>query len=190
MSDFYSSQNSEVKTIQERCREYYALEDFVVIMNVDVKPFQYMVQRPENVIINQPNSVTKELYYKKDPEVITLQPGQTRLVPAYEADIMIKALIDAIVMGKRRIAFNRARSEGMTEDQISALSQTLEHPMDPTTQNKYIREIFQGKQDLLNSYNQQASAPVQSAAEKDLELDEPTTETIRRSPGRPKKQVA
>lgn len=174
---FYDNDNMDQKTMYERCREYYAPEEFVVVMNIDIIPFTYVIQRPENVTIHQPSQVTKELYYTKDPDVITLQPGQTRMVPAYEADAVIKQLVDNIVMR------NRAK----------IIDETGKNPQestkDPTTQHKYIKQIYQGKRDFMNEYNQQVNAPAEldNQIEKELTND---LDPITRGPGRPKKQIA
>ena len=154
---FYDNQDGSMKTMHERCREYYAPEEFVVVMNIDTEPFTYMQQRPENVQINNPSAMTKELYYLKDPDVITLTPGQTRMVPAYEADNFIKQLTDKMVLRNRQKVI-----EGGNNPSESA--------MDPQTQHKYIQAIFQGKKDFMNEYNQQVSMPVQQANQIEREL--------------------
>lgn len=157
---YYDNLDMNVKTIVERCREYYNPEDFVVIMNVDSKALTYTIQRPENVLIHQPSQVTKELYYTKDPDTIIVQPGQTRLVPAYEADHFIKQLTDIIVIR------NRAKI-------IETGLNPTESAMDPAVQHKYIKQIFQGKRDFMNEYNQQLQAQesARALANKDLEDD-------------------
>lgn len=177
MSSYYDNLNMDVKTMPERLREYYEPGDFVIVMNIDTKPFSYICQREENIRIHQPTSVTKELYYDKDPDNITLAPGETRLCPAYEADIMIKQLIDTIVLA------NRAKV-------AAGGSNPTESAMDPSVQHKYIKQIFQGKRDFMNEYNQQLSKDSDSRtqAEKDLE-DAPVEPTVRRGPGRPKAET-
>lgn len=139
---FYDQVNMEIKTVHERCRDYYQPEDFVIVENIDAEPLTYTIQRPENVSIHQPSPVEKELYYTKDPDTVTLKPGQSRLVPAYEADWMIKCLIDKLVLRRRA----QAQSRGETP---------AESAMDPTTQHRYIRLIFKGKRDFVNEYNGQ-----------------------------------
>jgi hypothetical protein len=142
---FYDNVDMNVKTMYERCREYYNPEDFVIIMNIDTQPFTYQVQRPENVQILNPSAVTKELYYTKDPEIITLEPGQTRLAPAYEADYFIKQLTDKIILRNR----GQIIAEGKVPQESAA---------DPVTQHKYIQKIFQGKKDFMADYNRQMTA--------------------------------
>jgi hypothetical protein len=129
----------EVKTVQERCREYYKMGKFVVVMNIDTQPFVYQVQRVENQMVTD-DGVSQTTTNLKNPERITLQPGQTRLVPAYEADLMIKALIDKIVYSNRRADEADGRSP-------------RESVMDPQTQHKYIKQIYQGTKDFFAEYN-------------------------------------
>lgn len=180
---FYNADNMDQKTMFERCREYYNPEDFVVVMNVDVEPFTYVQQRPENVKIHQPSQVTKEVYYTKDPDVITINPGQTRMVPAYEADNFIKLLTDKMVL--------RGRAKYIAETGENPKESTS----DPATQHKYIKMIYQGKKDFMAEYNQQTqqieSVNSELKSELESELDsEPVTSETPRGPGRPKKQVA
>jgi hypothetical protein len=157
---FYDSQDDSIKTVHERCREYYSPAEFVVVMNIDTEPFTYTIQRPENVTIHQPSPVEKELYYLKDPDTITLQPGQTRMVPAYEADHIIKQLMDRIVLRRR----GKVIEDGGTPK---------ESVMDPATQRKYITQIYQGKRDFMSEYNDSRNAEEKSkeAIEKALEDD-------------------
>jgi hypothetical protein len=176
MPNYYDTANNDVKTMVERCRDYYAPEDFVIVMNIDTKPFTYDIQRPENVIINQTSSVTSELYYKANPDHIVLEPGQTRLCPAYEADHIIKQLVDVIVLRNR----GKIIADGGTPQ---------ESAVDPATQNKYIRMIFQGKKDFMQDYNQQNiedANNMQQELEKALE-DEPIKDTVKKPVGSAKK---
>ena len=152
-----TTSSTEIKTVQERCREYYAIGDFVVVMNVDTEPFVYQVQRTENQSFDQPDPVHMNVTNVKNPERITMQPGDTRLVPAYEADLMIKALIDKLVYRNRGKVIAES---GTPRESVS----------DPDTQNKYIAEIYQGKRDFMQEFNESLKKPDVS---KDLE-DEPT----------------
>ena len=165
------------KTMYERCREYYAPEDFVVVQNIDTEDFTYVIQRPEHVMINQPSQVTKELYYTKDPDVVTLQPAQTRMVPAYEADHLIKQLVDKIVFRNRK----NVEATGATPQ---------ESTNDPATQHKYIKQIFRGKRDFMSEFNAQLQAPQQLENELEQELTSELDQPPTRGPGRPKKQIA
>lgn len=178
-NDYYGQSNSdnEIKTVQERCREFYSVADFVIIMNIDTQPFVYQIQRPENQSVNE-DGVHKNIYDVKPPERIIMQPGDTRLVPAYEADLMIKSLIDKIVYSKRAIVIAANKGKETQEP-------PRESVMDPETQRKYIREIYQGKRDFLEEYNNSLK---NHDVAKDLE-DEPPT-TAPRRPGRPARQAA
>lgn len=175
---FYDDLNMNVKTMAERCREYYKPEDFVVIMNIDTEPFSYIIQRPENVVIHQPSNVTKELYYAKDPDKITLQVGQTRLVPAYEADHFIKQLVDKMVLENR----GKIIAEGNTP---------TESAMDPSVQHKYIKQIYQGKRDFMDEYNKQLKQQdtQRQLVARDLE-DDPVDKTTSSGAKQPKASVA
>ena len=161
--DYYGrpAKDNEQKTVQERCREYYAIGDHVIVMNIDTQPFVYQVQRIENQSFDQPDSVHMNITNIKNPIRITLQAGETHLCPAYEADIMIKALIDKMVYSNRGKIIAES---GTPKESVS----------DPDTQRKYIEAIYQGKRDFINEYNQSLKKPDVSG---DLE-DEPT--------GRPK----
>lgn len=175
---FYDGDNMDQKTMAERCREYYDPADFVVIMNIDTEEFQYVIQRPENQVTHQPSPVTKETYFTKDPEVITLQSGQTRVVPAYEADHVIKTLTDKIIYREKR----RLETETGKVSHGSA--------MDPATQHRFIKQIFRGKRDFLSEFNQQLNVTQTVDDEIEKELSGALDENTQRSPGRPKKQVA
>lgn len=166
-SSVYDSLDMNVKTVAERCREYYKPQDFVMIMNIDTEPFTYTIQRPDNVVINQPSPVTKELYYSKEPDNITLAPGQTRLVPAYEADWFIKSLMDKMIFRNRK----KIIDEGNTPSESAT---------DPSTQHRYIKQIYQGKKDFMSEYNKQLS---QDKAEEKPDVQP-------RRPGRPAQQTA
>jgi hypothetical protein len=206
MNDEYYGQATtadEVKTVQERCREYYKMGKFVVVMNIDTHPFMYQVQRVENQMVSD-DGVSQTIVNMKNPERITLQPGQTRLVPAYEADLMVKALIDKIVYSNRHI------------DELKG-NTPKESVMDPSTQHKYIKQIYQGTRDFLEDYNtsinkQSVLDDLDEATNTNAELDRARSEAnelrkelaelkaakeenndqtqIKRSPGRPPKQTS
>lgn len=174
---FYDNLDNNIKTVHERCRDYYSPADFVVIMNIDTLPFTYTIQRPENVTIHQPSAVEKELYYTKDPDTITLQPGQTRMVPAYEADWAIKCLIDRLVLRHR----GKDLEEGKTPK---------ESAMDPATQHKYIKQIYQGKKDFMTEYNATQAQPAAANTTMEQEISNDLEPTAQRHVGRPAKQAA
>jgi hypothetical protein len=174
---YYDNLDNGVKTVHERCREYFSPAEFVVIMNIDTEAFTYTIQRPENVTIHQPSPVEKELYYLKDPDTITLEPGQTRLVPAYEADWMIKCLMDKMVLRNR----GKVIAEGGTP---------RESVMDPATQHKYIRAIFQGKRDFMTEYNSARLADEKSKEAIERALDDELEPAAARPAAKPAKQAA
>lgn len=174
---YYDNLDMNVKTMAERCREYYSPEEFVIVMNIDTEPFLYQIQRPENVQIHQPSNVTKELYYLKDPDSVTLESGKTRLVPAYEADHFIKQIVDKIVL--------RSRGKIIEEGQTPS-----ESAMDPATQHKYIKQIYQGKKDFMSEYNQQMEQVDATRQMVEKELNDELETTAPRRPGRPAKPVA
>jgi hypothetical protein len=177
--EYYGGGDSgEEKTVQERCRDFYAVSDFVVVMNIDTESFKYQVQRPENFSEDQPSAAEKNIYEVRHPEVITLKPGETRLCPAYESDIMIKALIDKMVYRKR----GKAIADGIDPNIIK------ESVRDPATQTRYIKKIYQGRRDFLAEYNQSVNISTERKASIEDELentdgDEPT-EKVKR--GRPR----
>jgi len=158
-SSYYDNLDMNVKTVAERCREYYKPADFVVIMNIDDEDFSYTIQHPENVVINQPSPVTKELYYSKEPDNVTMKPGQTRLVAAYEADWMIKSLMDKMIFRNRA----KVIAEGNTPS---------ESAVDPATQHRYIKQIYQGKKDFMDEYNKQLTRENAQRESIGKELDE------------------
>ena len=162
MADEYYGQvvaSNEEKTVQERCREFYPINAFVVVMNIDTTPFMYQVQRVENQSVDD-DGVHQNVTNVKNPERIIMQPGDTRLVPAYEADLMIKALMDKIVYS--------ARSKVIAEE-----GTPKESVRDPETQRKYIESIYQGQRDFMSEFNESLKKPDVSG-----DLDEPS--------GRPK----
>lgn len=177
MEEYYGqpSSDNEIKTVQERCREFYAVNDFVVVMNIDRFPFVYQVHRVENQSFDQPDTVHMNITNVKPPERIIMQPGDSRLVPAYEADIMIKALIDKIVYRDRERIILDSNGEETPKESV----------MDPYTQRKYIKEVYQGKRNFMEEYNQSLKKP---NVLEDLEDD--NTETTPKRRGRPAQQTA
>lgn len=173
--DYYGQVNSsdEQKTIQERCREFYGINEFVVVMNIDTLPYVYQVQRIENQSFDESDSPHMNITNIKPPERIIMQTGETRLVPAYEADLMIKGLIDKIVYRNREKIIVDSKGEESPRESVA----------DPSTQRKYIGEIYQGKRDFLSEYNDSLKKPDVSG---DLD-DDQTKAPVRR--GRPAKQT-
>lgn len=137
--------NDEEKTVQERCREYYPIGSFVVVMNIDTQPHVYQVQRIENQAVNE-EGVHRNIENVKPAERITMQPGDMRLVPAYEADLMIKSLMDRIIYR------NRAKHIELHKHDETPTPPT-ESVRDPATQRKYISAIYQGTRNFLDEFN-------------------------------------
>lgn len=165
-------QDSNVQTLGQRLREHYEPEDFVTVINIDTEPIRYQFTTPSDIETFSDYPGHKDTIVKRPPQVVTLQPGETKLCPAYEADLMIENLIKQ--MTSRQVA-SEAEKQGL-------LYKTANWT-DPVLQDKMIKEIFIGKKDLVSTFNQELKPNV----EKDL-LDEPTKEPARR--GRPPKEVA
>lgn len=164
--------NAEVKPIRERLRDLYEPEDFVTVINVDTQPVKYQFASPADLETYSDYPGHKNTIQKKVPQVVVLKPGETKLCPAYEADQMIEALIKQIAL--RRVEDKVASGE--LDRQRATADWT-----DPYFQTSLIKQIFVGKKDILNMYNQELNASQNSVA-KDLDLDTP-------KPGRPRKEV-
>ncbi len=160
--------DATVKTIGERLRDLYDPEDFVTVINVDTKPIKYQFTSPSDIETFSNHPGHKNTIQKRPPQVVTLQPGDTKLCPAYEADHMLETLVKQIAMNR----LNSKVESGELTDRSASFDWT-----DPYFQQNILKEAFVGKKDILNAYN----APVDVS--KDLELDE--------SPkvGRPRKEV-
>lgn len=158
-SSYYGAPgNASVKMIRERLRELYDPEDFVTVINVDTKPVTYQFARPSDTETFSDYPGHKNTIQKGHPQRVTLQPGDTKLVPAYEADLMIEAVI-------KQVAVSRIQDRvdaGELDRQVATADWT-----DPNFQNAMIKEIFVGKKDILNEYNR----PVVDVS-KDLELND------------------
>ena len=149
--------DSSVKMIRERLRELYDPEDFVTVINIDTQPVTYQFAAPQDTETFSDYPGHKNTIQKRPPQRITLQPGDTKLVPAYEADQMIEATV-------KQIAINRIQAKidsGELDKRVGVADWT-----DPYFQNETIKNIFLGKKDILNDYNVK---PVDVS--KDLELD-------------------
>lgn len=151
--------NSENKNLRERLRDYYSDSEFVTVQNIDTKPLTYQFMPPENQEFVQTAAYAGELYNKKNPVVETLQPGQTKLCPAYEADLMLEVLIKQITSRKVAVAIEMGDAQPWQSANWS----------DPQTQTNIIEQAFLGKQDLIGSYN--ASLNKKTSVDIDLELD-------------------
>jgi hypothetical protein len=149
------------KTLGERLRDYYDPEDFVTVQNVDSKPLSYQFMDPKNEQFFQAAPHLSETVQSKPPIVETLQPGQTKLCPAFEADRMLETLIKQITSSKT----SRLIAEGKYQPWQSA------NWSDPRTQKSIIEEAFLGKEDLIGNYNKSQTDTKRSVT-KDLELEE------------------
>lgn len=160
-NDYYGAPtNAQVKPIRERLRELYEPEDFVTVINVDTQPVKYQFASPSDLETYSDHPGHKNTIQKRVPQVVILQPGDTKLCPAYEADQMIEATVKQIAL--RRVQ-DRVDS-GELDKQRATADWT-----DPYFQTSLIGQIFVGKKDILNMYNQEIKKDVS----KDLELDEP-----------------
>lgn len=161
-NSYYGAPGSaSVKMIRERLRELYDPEDFVTVINIDTKPVTYQFARPSDLETYSDFPGHKNTIQKGYPQRVTLQPGDTKLVPAYEADLMIEAVIKQVAVSRIQ---DRVDS-GELDKRVATADWT-----DPNFQNAMIKEIFVGKKDILNEYNK----PVVDVS-KDLELNDPTT---------------
>lgn len=136
--------SSDVKPLRERLREYYGETDFVTVINIDTKPLKYQFMPPDGQQFVQSGAWNGETYNIKPPQVVILQPGGTKLCPAYEADLMIENLIKQVVAGGVE---NKIRLGQLRPDAIADWT-------DPVTQKNLINKIFLGKQDLIGQFNQ------------------------------------
>jgi hypothetical protein len=159
MADYYGAPgDASVKMIRERLRELYDPEDFVTVINVDTKPVTYQFARPSDTETFSDFPGHKNTIQKGVPQRITLQPGDTKLVPAYEADLMIEAVIKQVAVSRIQ---DRVDSGELDKRQATA------DWTDPFFQNSMIKQIFVGKKDILNDYNQP-----KVDVSKDLELND------------------
>lgn len=147
MNDTYygAPSDSDTKTLGERLRDFYDPEDFVTVINVDTEPIKYQFTSPTDIETFSDYPGHKDTIVRRPPQVVTLQPGETKLCPAYEADLMIENLIKQMTFKK-------------TQDDIDAkrvVSSQTANWTDPSVQNKLIKEIFLGKRDVIGSYNKE-----------------------------------
>jgi hypothetical protein len=131
-------------TLGERLRTYYEDTDFVTVQNTDIRPITYQFAAPGDIETYSAYPGDKNTVVKRPPSVITLEPGQTKLCPAYEADLMIENLIKQIT--SRKVA------DDVTAGKVKPWSTAKW--LDPNIQKKLIEEIFIGKEDVLATYNE------------------------------------
>ncbi len=152
--------DSDTKTLGERLRDFYDPEDFVTVQNVDTKPVIYQFVSPTDTETFSDYPGHKDTIQKKPPVRRTLQPGETRLCPAHEADMIIEVLI-------KQITSDKVRQE---IDDGTAVKWQSANWTNPATQKALIKEIFLGKQDVFAKYNKDQAAKKMTAIEKDLEI--------------------
>ena len=141
--------DSDTKTLGERLRDTYSPEDFVTVQNIDTQPIRYQFTSPTDLETFSDYPGHKDTIMKKPPQVVTLQPGETKLCPAYEADLMIENLIKQIT--SKKVA--KEIEDG------SAVNWQSANWQDPQTQKDLIKDIFIGKKDIVGSYNKTLEKP-------------------------------
>lgn len=166
--------DSTIQTLGQRLREAYDPQDFVTVINIDTQPITYQFTAPNDIETYSDYPGHKDTIQKAPPQRITLQPGETKLCPAYEADLMIENLIKQITTKSTRTAI----------DEGSAVAWQSANWTDPNVQKRLIGEIFLGKKDIIGEYNT-AVETVDKDIEKDLALDVPA----KHPGGRPRKTV-
>jgi hypothetical protein len=165
--DYYGAPGSnDPRTLGERLRDLYDPEDFVKVMNIDTKPVTYQFTGPNDVEVTQPRVGEKETIMHRPPRRVTLQPGETKLCPAYEADLMINVLVKQLAV---------SRTTQMVQNGTFVDKNQPTDWSDPVLQSNLLNQIFLGKHDVLSEYN----AP---SVDKDLDIDE------RPKVGRPRKE--
>jgi hypothetical protein len=162
--------DSGIQTLGERLRTYYNPEDFVTVINVDTRPIKYQFTHPSDIETFSDYPGHKDTIVKRPPQVVVLQPGESKLCPAYEADLMIENLIKQITSSKVEQSIEAGESVAWQSANWT----------DPQIQKTLISQIFVGKKDIIGSYNKTLEKPDVSG---DL-LDEPTAPARR---GRPAK---
>lgn len=174
MADYYGApeDQSTSKTLGERLRDKYEPEDFVEVMNIDTQPLKYQFTSPSDLETFSDYPGHKDTIQKHPPQVVVLQPGERKLVPAYEADRMLTVLIKQIAV---RNTANQIGSGSVVRWQTTNWN-------DPKLQEEILRQALLGKEDVLGMYNRPNR---QADITKDLGLDDEPPASARR--GRPPK---
>lgn len=167
-SYYGSPTDTGVKMIRERLRELYDPEDFVTVINADTAPLVYQFAAPQDTETFSDYPGHKNTIQKRPPQRITLQPGDTKLAPAYEADQMIESGIKQVAMR----GINDKVESGELDRQKATFDWT-----NPTFQIHWIKQFYVGKKDILGEYNKPAPD-----VSKDLDLNEQPHRAV----GRPK----
>ena len=131
------------KTLYERLRDYYNEGDFVTVMNIDTQPLKSQFATPVGYETYSDYPGHKNTVQANPPQVVILQPGQMKLCPAYEADLMIANLVKQMA--------TRVTERGIRDGKY--LSSQTTNWSDPTLHKELIPRIFKGKQDLVNEAN-------------------------------------
>lgn len=148
--DYYGKPgDDETKTIRQRLRDLYDEGDFVTVQNIDSQPIKYQFAHPRDVETLSAYAGHKDTIQKHYPTVVVLKPGQTKLCPAYEADLMIENLIKQ--MTSRKVV------DQIQEGKVAKWQSANWN--DPTTQNDLIGKIYLGKEDALRAYNENVNVP-------------------------------
>lgn len=159
---YYGAPNdSDIKTLGERLRDTYASEDFVTVQNVDTQPLRYQFTTPSDIETFSDYPGHKNTVQKRVPQTIVLQPGETKLCAAYEADLMIENLIKQIT--------SRNTQKQVEDKGVMYMTANWQ---DPTTQKELIKKIFIGKRDVLGAFNKNLNKP---DIGRDLELKDETS---------------
>jgi hypothetical protein len=158
--DYYGAPtDSGIQTLGQRLREYYDPEDFVTVINIDITPITYQFAHPTDTETFSDYPGHKDTVQKRVPQRVTLNPGETKLCPAYEADLMIENLIKQMA--------TKSTAREINDGKAVAWQST--NWTDPTLQNKLIKQIFLGKKDVVGQYNSNLDKP-KSDIEEDLDV--------------------
>lgn len=160
-SNYYGAPSDAEKTvnIRERLRQYYDPEDFVTVINADTKPVRYQFASPTSIETLSSGPGDKNTIMHRPPQVVVLQPGETKLCPAYEADMMIENTIKQIAMA----SLEQRVESGLIDKNRATFDWT-----DPNFQRKWIDKIFLGKEDIIGKYNKSI---VPQSVEEDLDIN-------------------
>lgn len=150
--------DNDTKTLGERLRDYYDPEDFVTVQNIDIRPVTYQFIGPTDIETFSDYPGHKDTVMKKPPVRRTINPGETRLCPAYEADMLIEVLIKQMTNSKT----HQEIEDG------TAVNWQSSNWTDPALQKALIKQIFLGKQDVFAQYNKDHAT--KKSAEKDLDI--------------------
>jgi len=149
-------------TLRERLRQKYDPEDFVTVINADTKPITYQFASPADQETFSDYPGHKNTIMRKPPRRLTIQPGVTKLCPAYEADQFIEVGIKQMAMR----GLNSQVDAGKLDSHKATADWT-----DPNFQEAMIAKFFMGKKDILNSYNDNVNTT--PSVEEDLNINEP-----------------